>query len=228
MVEPTLPPLPPELSRLRDYLLERDLGPPTGALSPGALTSVAIGLSHRRDVITWDYAQEQPPRGRPADGFIFYASFLDTSDPIESGCVLGLEQRSAMLLVPSGTLVSYAVAPYRLIHSGQERGTKATLPDWQGVTDGAGPGMVGEMRFEVPLAGVQDGSNQLFTVPLTIARDAAGIPMAQLLWRRAVQMYSASDPPPAGRWHLRADQAVITGDAPAAGDYLAFAFLVLG
>lgn len=85
---------------------------------------------------------------------------------------------------------------------------------------------------EVPTVGLQDGVNTVFTIPFEIAMNPSGKPLAQLRNGNALVMYSMTDPPPAGFWHLRSikgplatTQQVILGTPPGPTDNLCFCWL---
>ena len=217
-----------DLEAVRAYLQERDSAPPTAIPEPDGITSTPIGVGVRYDVIAWGYDQPRPP-SLPADGFVVFWSVGDTADPRQNGTLVAAAERSFGLLVGTAIPISYAVAAYRQTHIGQQLTTRVQVPSWRAVIGTGPPAAVTQaMRFNVPLVGTMDGVNTVFTVPLPIGVDAAGMPMAQLIWRRAIQEYTTDDPPAAGQWHLRPDQAIQLGDAPQADDWLVFAFLVLG
>lgn len=86
----------------------------------------------------------------------------------------------------------------------------------------------GTVYAAVELQGAKDGLNKTFTIAQTIALDLNGVPLATLIWRRAMQLWTPTDPPPPGRWTMRVTagaQEIILGEPPEAGDYLAFATL---
>ena len=74
---------------------------------------------------------------------------------------------------------------------------------------------------EVELLGVKDGVNVTFTSPVPVLFGANGKPRALLTWRRARQFYVASDPTGPGHYTL-SGVTVMMGEAPQAGDYLAW------
>ena len=117
---------------LRNYLLERDSGMPSNLPSPALLIPSLI-LGGSVHLIRWDYVQAVPPRGRPADGFLVFWSFSDTSDPGESCLKTSSDQRTFTLVVPTGSVASYAVAAYRTTHRGEERTAKVAPAMWRAV-----------------------------------------------------------------------------------------------
>ncbi len=73
-------------------------------------------------------------------------------------------------------------------------------------------------RQHVLLIGPRDGVNTIFTTEVPIAFDSNGEPLAQLIWRRAYQFYTTTNPPLPGEWTMTDASTVIVGEPPESGD----------
>lgn len=134
-----LPPLPPELDRLRDYLLVRDVGAPSALPQITTRETDTLTVGFELDTLSWEYTQPDVTRGRRADGFLLYvwverAGEDPAVDPAGNGYKLAADARRFFTWWPTGTIRSYAIAAYRTTWDGEHRTVRVTDPSWLSVT----------------------------------------------------------------------------------------------
>src|SRR5262245_753177 len=97
----TVPPLGlPVLGRLRNYLLERNIGEPSVLPTPLTLVTSNAGGGMDLDVLTWSYEQPNPRFGRVADGFILWI-LEESTGPAAQGFKVSEESRAFRMIWPN-------------------------------------------------------------------------------------------------------------------------------
>jgi hypothetical protein len=111
-------------------------GPPTNNPYNLAITHTTSASGERQHKLTWSYDQPaMEGENRLADGFILFYKATNTSNPDEQQVRLNVEARAYTFnwSLPAGSVVSYAIQPFRYTTSGVEGGTKTTTAAWQNV-----------------------------------------------------------------------------------------------
>lgn len=134
-IDAVVPPLPRELEALRQYLMNRDVSPPSEVPVPINITVTVLVAGFEIDELTWTYEQPDPRRGRIADGF-FVSVFQGTStDFFEVMALrLSIDSRRFQWWWPDGVERHYAIAAFRNTHQGEQQGPLQTIDAWQNVT----------------------------------------------------------------------------------------------
>jgi len=226
---------------LRNYLEERDYGPPSGDPGIDGHTSTPSSGGAILCELKWNYEQTVPPLGLKADGFVIWigyttAAVADVPEPPEptiQGCKVSDVARSYVATVPPGVAMRFGIQAYRNVHQGEFRTEKLWPASW--ICDNRG--VCTQVLYHLPLLEAFNNGDvdptlvtRIFTplhpvtlAPVTIHTLTGNIAQATVNFRRTDAYQATLDPwePEVGCWTLDGDGKIkfTIDDAPWSGDF---------
>ena len=224
---------------LRNYLEERDYGPPSG--DPGIIGHTAAPSAGGAALceIQWKWEQAIPPLGLKADGFVIWIGYTTTAlaevpEPTIQGCKVSEGSRSYVATVPPGVAMRFGIQAYRNVHQGEFRTEKLWPASW--ICDNRS--VCTRVLYHLPFLEAQNYGNDTPTAsvqrtftplhpetlePVTI-HTIGGVPQASVFKGNSLMPGTkTTDPwePPTGCWTLDGDGKVKTRpeDAPWPSDF---------